>query len=475
MKLYVAFLSIKGFSNLSKNEVKAYYEEFIPDFLNRVEQYKADTTMWSSYWDSTIVAFNTPEQAVQMLFNLREFFRASKLKLKNINAALEPCILGHFLETIVLDIKSLGFSNILSEDINTFEKLNLNLPNQDIYVTQEFVYAVKTQKEKVSGVKFSEFGMINCGENIGERELYKMWKDTEITQPIDKFRKADLSYNLPVENVMTAFEGSIVKRLNMCSSMTKLIEMLSELGINGRSGTFIIIMANIYIKLGIFDKAVEYIEEVQNNYCIEVNGMKTHPYKYNKDLLKTKAKCLSKIGRYEEAYDILYGMFDNNAIDSDILMEMASQLKRRSIYDSTGKLLPLMGVNRNFLFKAKDLYIEAYRNDMNNIYAALSAAYMYRIIGKLEVEKGKKLAKYIIENWNDRINESWLIGASVAQCLFMVDKFNEAEEVMNKAVQMFNPDMFMRKAVLEDISIYNKFINTNVGINNIIAILKDNR
>lgn len=475
MNGYVTFLSIRGFANLSKEQIKSYYEGFVPDFVNRMGKYRESASVWNSSWDSTIAVFNSPGEAIAMLFDCRELFKSAKAKLKNISPNLEPCILAHFGEVLVLDIKSLGFSNIVMDGINSNEKIDLNLPSRDIYATYDFVYQIKTLKEKISGIKFNEFGMIYAGKNIGEKELYRMWKDNEVIQYIDKFRKADLSYNIPDDKIMSALEESIVKRLNMCSDITKLIQMLSELGINGRSGTFIMILVNIYMKLGAYDKVIEYIEELQNKYSIEANGFMVHPYKYNNELLKTKAKCLYKIGRYEDAYDIYYGILDKNKADSEILMGIASLVRRKAMYDDTGKPLPPMGINRNLLFKAKDLYLEVYRNDSKNIYAALSTAYMYRILGKLEVEKGKKLAKYIIHSWDSKKYQDWTVSSSVSQCLIMVDKFFEAQEVMDKAVQLFNPDMFMRKAVLEDIITYSKFVNTNGGINNILAILKDNR
>ncbi len=68
---------------------------------------------------------------------------------------------------------------------------------------------------------------------------------------------------------------------------------------------------------------------------MNVNGLKVYPYYLDFELLKLKANCLTRLGKYEEASNIMYALwhlcegFKLN--DTDTLSMLAAQYKRRAI------------------------------------------------------------------------------------------------------------------------------------------------
>ena len=74
------------------------------------------------------------------------------------------------------------------------------------------------------------------------------------------------------------------------------------------------------------------------------------------------------------------------------------------------------------LQRAWEMYSEAFRQDMDDYYPAINAAYL-GLIGA-ERTKGRSLARYIIAEWRDRVDEDWWTGSAVAEAYMLDDQFD---------------------------------------------------
>ncbi|MDR9507721.1 hypothetical protein RI662_26265, partial [Brevibacillus agri] len=177
------------------------------------------------------------------------------------------------------------------------------------------------------------------------------------------------------------------------------------------------------------------------------------------------------VGKYEEAADIVYGLWQLGAKDSDTLSMLAAQYKRRAIYEN-GELINFEEVRIELLTRARDLYLEAFRLNIEDYYPAINVAYLYKMMGGMEAGKGTKLAGYILQAWNSKQRENWWIDSTLAEAELLQDDFETALELFKLAIERHNPSVFDKKATSEQIKIYAHFTNKLANVEPILQILR---
>ena len=128
-----------------------------------------------------------------------------------------------------------------------------------------------------------------------------------------------------------------------------------------------------------------------------VNEINLYPFIEDKEVVKLKANCLTRMGNYDEATNLMHALLKENRIDSDALAMLAAQFKRRALYKEDC-LLDRESINFSDLRKALDLYLEAFRVNPEDFYPAINAVYIQKILGLTDCFT---FANYISDRWSE--------------------------------------------------------------------------
>ena len=468
MNGFIIFSDLKGFSKLTEPEIRLFYGSLIPPLAKTVKPYKERAKALNTWGDAIVAIFENAQVAVDFALNYRDFFREFNFEALGMRQLL-PRIACHFGEFEVFDDEVLGNTNILGTNINAAARLEPVTRSGQIYVTKPFKEAIERLPQKLDYIVFDDLGIIPLAKDFGEIEVFRLHKTEEKQQIIDKILKIDLSWALPQALKASKGEEDLIAFYRKSPNKERLLNLISQENTDDNSGEFILEIANVCKDYGLYQEAINFILKAED-YSLDVNGLKVYPYKHNQKLLKLKANCLTRLGGFEEAANIVYGLWQSGMKDPDTLSMLAAQYKRRAL--SNGTEFSKDNINLDLLTRSKDLYLEAFRINIDDYYPAINVAYLYKMIGGLGSGKGVKLAAYIIDAWGDREGKEWWLDSTLAEAELLLDDYEEFEIKMLKAIDKYRPDYFERKAVSEQIQIYAIVTSTEAAVQQVITALE---
>jgi hypothetical protein len=234
-------------------------------------------------------------------------------------------------------------------------------------------------------------------------------------------------------------------------------------------------IAKIYKDFGLYENSLKVIDMIKNK-TQNIDSLNLTLFKYKKDLMKLETNCLTRLGRYEEASNLIYGVWQLGNKDSDTLSMLAAQYKRRALTDfnNNNNVVNKEEINTSLLDRALSLYIEAFRLNIEDYYPAINIAYLYSIIGNGEEGKGIKFAQYIIDTWEHQIND-WWSASSILECEIILGDSENLDKKFEEAILKYSPTNFDKKATLIQIELYKKLVKTNPTLEKIINLLKGSK
>ena len=470
MEGFIIFSDLKGYSKLSEKETEIFFNKVNSELAKRIQKYFDRAEVFNTWGDAVVAVFTEGEDAVDLVLEYRDFFNAYDFESAGMRSLL-PRIGGHYGEFFVYKDEVLGRANMYGSNINTAARIEPVTRTGEIYVTREFKDAIENLKKPLTEVKFDELGIVELAKNFGEKELYRLYREGEKAQLIDKIFAMDLSASFPLLPYASSREQEVLDYINRSQDTEILKSAIYGIKTENSSGAFLVQLAGLSKKFGMYREAIECINNLES-FFIELNGVQIYPYRFNQEILKLKANCLSRIGEYGEAGDIVYGLWQLGLKDSDTLAMLAAQYKRRALINDEGKENQ-EEVNFDLLQRAKDLYLEAFRRNIDDYYPAINAAYLYRLLGGIEEENGIKLARYVLDSWAKREGENWWMDSSLAEAELLQDSFSESYQRFERALGLHRPDSFERSAVIEQINIYGKLSGKGPELEKIVFLLRD--
>ncbi len=464
---YILFSDLKGFSKLTESEVKEYFDKVLPELKNSINIYRKETLVWNTWGDAIIAVFKNGIDACSFALELRRFFNTNKFaRAKKMSARIG----GHFGEFSIINDPLTDKDNAFGININTSARIEPVTRPGEIFVTENFKRQIDNMHEKIDNVRFDSLGNIPLAKNFGEFILYRLSDMEEEPQIIDEIYKPDLTHAFPEPNGYYNDEKKIIDHLNTSPSKEKLLEELPK-ELQKYSGLFIFEIVRVCMKYGIYEQALFYAQELEK-WSMPTEGINIYPYKQDVKLQKIKANALTRLAKYEEAANIVYGLYVTGNKDSDTLSMLAAQYKRRALMDGT-TVLPIKKINKDYLNRAVDLYLSAFRLNIDDYYPAINCAYLYKIDDNETTGKGNKLAAYIYSAWKNKKGEDWWLDATLAETKLLQGDYEKAFELLNEAVNKHNPTMFNKQSVKEQISIYAKIKNLEPQLARILKLLSD--
>ncbi len=468
MKGYIIFSDLKGYSKLSETETRKYFENVNYDLSQRMHKYLQQAEAFNTWGDAVVAVFMAGKDAVDMVLDYRDFFNTYDFEALGMTR-LMPRIGGHYGEFFSFKDQLLGRTNMYGSNINTAARIEPVTRTGEIFVTREFKDEIEKLPLVLEYVSFDELGVVELAKSFGEKELFRLYRQGEKPQVIDKIFALDLSGALPPPPGLNNEEQSIIGHGAGISNREEFLTWLNSIDLSSRGGELLFRLAGICKNLGLYRQSIELINSLEN-FFIETYGIKMYPYKHRQDLLKLKANCLTRLGQYPEAADIVYGLWQIGMKDSDTLSMLAAQYKRRALFNEAGEVAN-EDINKELLMKAKDLYLEAFRRNIEDYYPAINAAYLYRMLGTNESKHGIKLAQYVSNSWTKHEGENWWLDSTMAEAQLLQDFYNTSYLTFERALQFHQPDSFERASAVEQISTYAKITGKEFELKEIISLL----
>jgi len=462
---FIVFTDLKGYSKLSEKEADLFFHQVNPALSARVKQYLNRAEAFNTWGDSVVAAFLDGKDAVDLMLDYRDFFSGFDFESLGMTC-LMPRIGGHYGELHTFPDQLLDRTNMYGSNINTAARIEPVTRAGEIFVTRQFKEAIEHRPQELDYICFDELGIVELAKSFGERELFRLRHNLENPQVIDKIYAMDLSGAFPSSPPLSLEEDSLLEQY-CCSNDEAFRAFLTSDKLENKSGDFYLRVAAICKNFGLYSEAIGLVNRLEKTF-IRTAGIKMYPYKHRQDVLKLKANCLTRLGHYEKAADIVYSLWQQGMKDSDTLSMLAAQYKRRALVDQDDTIL-VGTVNKELLLRAKDLYLEAFRRNIEDYYPAINAAYLYRFLGGSEGETGIKLARYVMNSWHSQEGENWWLDSTLAESQILQDSLDEACETFVRALERHRPDSFERSSVIAQISTY----ATLLGKENELAAIID--
>ena len=420
-KAFIVFSDFKGFSKIKKQWKGDFLKAYQTISYNLKSKLECAMT-FNTWGDAIIASFQVGTDAVEFMLALRSFiFEANgEEKLQVI-----PRIAGHYGDVNLFYDPILGKQNILGNEVNTTARIEPVTRPGEVFVTNEFKRAI--EKQSIDGtnlnVAFDELGVIELAKNFGEHELYRLRLKEEKPQIIDRLYKRKIENALPNLPKVTEAESIILKELKTSTSRDQIVHKLNLVlearPISDFTGGFCYEIAKVCKKAGLYEYGEAWVIAAQN-YCIVTGNISLYPYKSKRKVLKLKADLFTRLNKFEEAANILYNLWSNiedeNSKDaSDILSMLAAQFKRRAILSGQNVSINT-DVDRNLLDQALNLYLEAFRRNIEDFYPAINAAYLQLMLKGESTKSGKELATYIETVWGRFKGSNHWLDLTLAQC-----------------------------------------------------------
>lgn len=477
---FAVFTDLKGFSSIKQTA----YPEFISVQRNVFERIQAETNealVFNTWGDACFAVFEAAAPAVRWMLKYREAFREvfRTSDFENIKRPLVPRIAGHFGEFTIfgekLRSKDAERLNVLGHEINTAARVEPVTRPDEVYVTKAFKEQAETKVGDLN-VTFEEVGEIPLAKGFGEAVVFRLRTVDDRKQTLDHLAVMKLAVVLPGPPPMSKDEEVLLGDLKSAGSLRAFSQLLPDEG-SWKSGSadYQIKLADICKSRGRYQVAIDLLDVAQS-YAMNVDDLTIHPFQHDPALLKLRANCLTRLGRYEEAADLMYGLWKTGKKDSDTLSMLAAQYKRRAV-GADSEVAPDR-VNLVLLRRARDLYIEAFRRKFSDYYPAINAAYLDRILEHLTdsgTGKGIKLAQHIYNSWRDTREEEmdWWLASTLAEAELLQEDYDESRNLFSEALSKYSPDEFERAATRDQISLYGFLTGRMDKLVEIISVLRN--
>lgn len=470
---YIIFTDLKGFSKLSEPEIKIFYNEIMQELAIKVIHLKEHALVWNTWGDALVAIFKDETKVIELIFLYRDFFKNYDFKTKNIKPIF-PRIAGHFGRFEIIEDALLGgVNNAFGQNINTTARIEPVTRPNEIYVTEDFKERIEKSPNNID-INFDELGEIPLAKNFGKYNLFRVRKKDEDKKIIDRIVEQDLSKMLPEaeeitqENIETLNYLTSSPSIELFEKNLDLVRLVSDELINEN---YLLKIANLCKNFGLYEQALQIIEKIKRQ-TRDIDGINVVLYKYQKEVMKTETNCLTRLGRYEEASNLIYGVWQLNNKDSDTLSMLAAQYKRRALYSEDNILLDKKDINSDLLKRSLSLYIEAFRLNIEDYYPAVNIAYLYKIIGGIEEGKGVKFANYISSTWKHEKGKDWWIDSTLLECEIISSDFENLDKQFQEIVEEHKPNYFQKKSTYTQIELYSHLVGDNKVINKILILLK---
>lgn len=433
---FIVFSDLKGFSKLETKEQDRYLTVYV-NLLSDTMKPSLEKALLSNTWGDAIIAvFENGMDAAEFMLLYRQ--EAGK----NLGAVTEkkvlPRIAGHYGKVSIFDDPLLNRPNTISEEVNTAARVEPITRPGEIFVTKEFENAFQLKEGDQRKVKFEPLGMIPLAKDYGERELFRLINWTEKRHIIEKLIKVNLPKALPKDPELDGNEKQRIEQLKLLTDRERILAFLEDEWGNESTGVFALEVAGICKKAGLYQEGINWLERAQN-ICIETSGISLFPFKTKKEVIKLKADLLTRLELYDESAEILYSLWrniegDNVKDASEILAMLAAQFKRRAILRDN-RIMPAEEINYDLLKKAANLYLEAFRHNIDDFYPAINAAYLLVMLGGKMAQDGRKLAIYIKDTWGHQRGTSYWLDFTLAETELLQGIYDEAKEEFEHALE----------------------------------------
>jgi class 3 adenylate cyclase len=467
--LYIMFSDIKGFSKLGELAISTYSIDFINYIFDGLKKISIKPLVWNTWGDATFAACESPDDIIKLCFCYRDLFAQFDFA-SNSMATLRPRIACHFGEATIIDDPLLGKKNLFGVNINAAARLEPATRPGEIFVTNDFKHQIENSPSFSQTIYFDTVGKIVLAKGFGEIQAYRLRKRTEKPQAIDWLRSIDLKKTLPEPPCQGKLVSHTAFKAATLSKVKQAIPILLQQpeAICGD----IYEAAKIYKDFGLYEESIALIDQLEK-YEIQVDSIGIFPFRSAEAAQKIKANCLTRLGRYEEAVNIIYSLWESGHKDSDTLSMVAAQYKRRAIYGRGVSVKKIEDIDRELIDRSKDLYLEALRMDLDGYYPAINAAYLYKIFYK-EEGSGSKIASYISDAWGNRQGESWWLDATLAEAEMLHDDIVSSRQQLMEAIKRHNPPQFELMSTYEQISIYAQLTSQQKELQGILTLLAEN-
>jgi class 3 adenylate cyclase len=440
IKGFIVFSDLKGFSTMKhKKDVENFFQHTLAILSNKIEDELNKAIIHNTWGDAIIGIFTNGFDAIDMMLKYRDFFKHYHI---TEDTKLVPRIAGHFGEIYMYQDPFLNSWNAIGKNVNIAARIEPVTRAGEIYVTEDFKKQFDEMNENKMLCEFDQLNEIKLPKGEESIPLFRMRPKEEEVCIIEKLQSIPKGFlpEVPADG-MNEVEKEQLKLLNeelKQKQFAHVLELLNVTHYNNRdkySGNMVIKLAEICKGLGLYEKALSYIQTAENSN-VSHEYFKFQPFGHDRKIQKLKADCISRLGteeHFKNAADILYHLTVHSR-DADTLSMLAAQLKRYAFLDQHGD----EPFNEKLLQNSLEVYTEAFSLNYEDFYPAINTAYLLLMLSKKEPgykEKGKLLARHIITKWEHQKGSTWWLDSTIAQAEMLLGHFGVAEELLKHALQ----------------------------------------
>lgn len=470
---YIMFSDIKGFSKLNEEQLEIFASKVWANSLKTFDGLSSKINVFNTWGDAIFMIFKASD-VLNAVIRYRDYFRDvefNRLGLPHLSVRI-GC---HFGDFYIFDDPVTKCSNVIGGNINTTARIEPVTRPNDIFVTQSFVDRFNEDKlhSKPDDIEFDEIGDIPLAKDFGRYNIYLLRTEKEEEHILDRLVRQDLIKALPDVNEKTMAQEDKLENYQSLTAedFKKMTKNILDENVTAENSEYLLEIARLHKDNGFYDEAIKIAEKLEN-YSIDADGIKVFPYKRNMKLDKIKANSLTRLGRYQEAGEIMYSLWKSGTQDSDTLSMLAAQYKRRAFYDENNNLKAEF--NSDLLIRSRDLYLEAFRRNINDYYPAINTAYLSVILRGSDKGKGQDLANYIKAVWKKDFGSNWWISSTIAEACLICSNFEDAIAYFEKALEKCKPNVFNVDSTIQQIELFKHFHQED-EIDDIITVLNDYR
>ena len=456
---FLVFADLKGFSNLEQAQVHTLFTDVWTDLAQATQKPRAKAKYFDTWGDGLVAVFEEGHPTLEFLFAYLYFFQAGALARRGLQA-LQPRIGAHFGEIEIYNDPLTGRPNVLGAHLHTAARIEPITPPGEILVTEEFKQAIDRLPIQPQDIAFDRLGMFPLAKSFGERELYRLRKRSAPGAELDRVFRLDLASALPEPPKPTEREIVTLRRLKRTPTRQMVRERADAVMSTPNdavTGDYLLDMAKHCKSAGLYPEALVLLERIEK-YTIEADDVQITPYLNDPRVWKLKANVLTRLGMYPEAANHVYWLWRQHPGDSDVLSMLAANYKRRALFggnlDESVDKLSRDSIDRRLLTRARNLYLEAFRLNIDDYYPAINAAYLYKMLGGKEVGQGNKLATHIRVVWGKDKGRDWWTDATLAEAELVLGDYDAANSELKDAIATHEPNIFELQSTLLQIRIH---------------------
>ncbi len=448
--MHIVFTDLHGYSKLSSNEVRKLWQDYLPIVYEKTKQFLDKAISKNTWGDALFVVFESIDDALGLLISYRDAFKALKLK-----QPLQPRLSAHSAEGEVFFDPFTNSYTVSGDAVALTARIEPIVRPGEVFVTTEFVNHAATAVSK-NDYKFERIGYLTLAKKYGEIELHRLIHKTDRQYNLPRLFPNRSDTGLPKRTTLRCEEEALIASWNWDTPLDS-IRSLRKIPFNEVSGEFLVQLARNAKKAGLWNEALEFIQDAVRPTMMYSNIPIPQISDSNIEIRKTKADCLSRLGRFREAILEIYALSESGVGDSETIAMLAAQFKRLATMQN-GEIIDPKQIDIESLQHAKDLYLEAFRRNLSDYYPAINAAYLLIMLGFLLQEdvlldEGQSLASYVADTWGQSEHGDWWSECTYCEALFLKGDSN-CLKLLNQTRKRFAPDHFQLKAVSEQIEIF---------------------